>query len=249
LFGVQPAEAGVTAALYARNGMTGPRRLLDSKVGYFATASMAGRLERGPEQRTWALAQPRRKLHACCGYIHSAADAAAKVRARLAAPAPQGEWEVHVAPYVADVVGKAAPPTSPNDARFHLQYCLALVLCGHDVILPEHSIELATYLKQPEVLDGMARIRVVSNPELTHYHQSIVIFRGEGGSRTEERLSAPRGSPHEPLSDDDVIGKFLALASPVIGDQAAQEFVEKISRLETAADSRDVLRPLAACER
>lgn len=246
LFGAQPAEVGVTAALYARNGMTGPRRLLDSKVGYFATASTAGRLEPGPDQRTWALAQPRRKLHACCGYIHSAADAAAKVRARLSAPASQGEWEVRVAPYVAEVVSKAAPPTSPNDARFHLQYCLALVLCGHDIIMPEHSIECATYLKQPEVLDRITRIRVVPDPQLAHYHQSIVIFRGEGGSRTEDRLSAPRGSPHEPLSDDDVVGKFLALAGPVIGDQAAREFVEKVSRLETAADTRDVLRPLAA---
>ncbi len=248
LFGAQPAEAGVTAALYARNGMTGPRHLLDSKVGYFATASTAGRLERGGEPRTWALAQPRRKLHACCGYIHSAADAAARVRARLPTPAPKGEWEIHVAPYVADVVSKAAPPTSPNDARFHLQYCLALVLCGHDVIRPEHSIDFATYLKQDGVFGVMTRIRVVSDPGLTHYHHSIVIFRAENGQQTQERLSAPRGSPQEPLSDEDVIGKFLVLASPVIGEAAALDFVERISRLETAADSREVLRPLATCE-
>lgn len=247
LFGAQPAEIGITAALYARNGMTGPRQLLDSKVGYFATASAAGRLAPAAEPRTWALAQPRRKLHACCGYIHSAVDAAAKLRARLPTAVPDAEWEVRVAPYVADVVSKTAPPTSPNDARFHLQYCLALVLCGHDVIRPEHSIDFASYLKQDDVSDAMARLRVLSDPELTHYHQSIVSVRREEGEQTQERLFAPRGSPQEPLSDEDVIGKFLALASPVIGHAAALDFAGRVSRLETAADSREVLRPLATC--
>jgi 2-methylcitrate dehydratase PrpD len=245
LFGAQPGATGVTAALYAQKGMTGPEKLLDSKLGYIASSSNGGELDTSPWHDVWALRHPRRKLHACCGYLHSALDALGKLRAEIGDAIRQGAIEVHVPPYVADVVSKTAPPSSPNDARFHLQYCLALAVCGSDVILPEHSIQFQSYLDKPEVSRAIANIRVVQDVELTHYHQCAVIFDGGNGVQHKKSLSAPRGSPDEPLSDQDVINKFFLLADPVIGPSASRRFVKAIDRVEDLESTGDLMRLVA----
>ncbi len=244
LFGTQPAEAGLTGALYARNGMTGPADLLDSKVGFFATTSNGGQLERLVGTRRWALQNPRRKIHACCGYIHAAADAIGKLRSQFGNAALQGEVVVHVAPYVADVVGKTSAPISANDARFHLQYCAALVFCGFDVILPEHSIGFDAYLSRPDVAKALERIRVVPSPSLTHYHQCEVFLEFEGKPVAKQVVSAPRGSPGEPLTEQDVVDKFFRLASPVIGDPATSGFLHRAEQLEQSESIDPMMQAL-----
>lgn len=243
LFGSQPGATGVTAALYARQGMTGPHALLDSPLGYFSTSALGARFQ---GHGTWALSQPRRKLHACCGYLHSAVDAVGRLRSRLGAAAlAQGHIEVSVAPYVADVVSKPRQPLSPNDARFHLQYCLALVVCGADVILPGHSIDLAAHLVHPEVQAAMQRIRVVQDTAITHYHHCEVVHENASGVRTALSVTAPRGSPQEPLDDDEVVDKFMSLAVPVIGEPAARMFVSQTLALEAVANVRSWIAGMA----
>jgi 2-methylcitrate dehydratase PrpD len=237
LFGAQPADTGMTAAHYARAGMTGPADLLDSKLGYFATASTGGHFDPVAWDGRWALTQPRRKLHACCGYLHAPADALGTLRNRVG-PLHDARILLRVAPYVADVVSKERLPTSPNDARFHLQYCLALVACGGDVILPEHSIELAQQLRRPEVLAMMERIRVMPDPALSHYHQCSIEVTDGSGRVSVQTISAPRGSPQEPLSDAQVVQKFHSLAEPVLGNVFAGRFAAQALDLEAVDDVR-----------
>lgn len=243
LFGAQPADVGITAAHYARAGMSGPADLLDSRVGYFATVSTDGRLDEDAWNGRWALAQPRRKLHACCGYLHAPADALARLRAQ-AGGLRDADIVVSVSPYVADVVSKDRLPISANDARFHLQYCLALVAAGADVILPEHSIAWSDQLQRAELPALMKRIRVVPDESLTHYHHCRIDVTEALGRVTTQTLSAPRGSPQDPLQDEDVVRKFHVLAEPVLGAEAAQQFSERATALNTLPDVRPWLRQL-----
>lgn len=237
LFGAQPADVGITAAHYARAGMTGPADLLDSQLGYFATASTAGGFDATAWEGRWALEQPRRKLHACCGYLHAPVDALGKLRTSGSA-LHEMRITLRVAPYVADVVSKDRLPISSNDARFHMQYCLALVACGADVIGPEHSIALHEQLRRPEVLAMMERILVVPDPALTHYHQCSIEMTDGDGQVTVQAVSAPRGSPQEPLRDEEVIQKFHSLADPVLGRARAGRFADQALDLEAVGDVR-----------
>jgi 2-methylcitrate dehydratase PrpD len=238
LFGAQPADVGITAAHYARSGMTGPVDLLDSPLGYFASASTAGRFDPVAWDGRWALEQPRRKLHACCGYLHAPADALGRLRDDGNA-LQDLHIALRVAPYVADVVSKDRLPVSPNDARFHLQYCLALVACGADVILPKHSIGLAEQLQRPEVLAMMQRIRVIPDPALTHYHQCRIELTDAAGQVRVQEVSAPRGSPQAPLADDEVVLKFHSLAEPVLNAAQTARFTEQALDLEAVDNVRD----------
>jgi 2-methylcitrate dehydratase PrpD len=238
LFGAQPADVGVTAAQYAKAGMTGPTNLLDSKVGYFTTASTEGHFDAEAWNMRWALEQPRRKLHACCGYLHSAVDALGRLRQRIGMNLQNARFEVRVPTYVADVVSKDRLPNSPNDARFHLQYCLALIACGTDVILPEHSIALTEQLQRREVIAMMKQITVVPDPALAHYHQCNIAVTDADGQTTVQPGMAPRGSPQQPLGDDEVMAKFHALAEPVLGRARAEQFVQETLSLESVGNVR-----------
>ena len=240
LFGAQPADTGVTAAWYARAGMTGPAAILDGKTGYFATASSAGHLDTAAWEGRWALSQPRRKLHACCGYLHAPVDAMRRLARQLGPYRDDRRIEVRVAPYVADVVAKDRPPHSANDARFHLQFCVALAACGADVILPEHSIAFEQQLQREELRTAMARVVVRPDPAMSHYHQCEVSVSDGGGRAVSQALSAPRGSPQEPLSDEDVIGKFMVLSAPVVGSESARRFVDACLALEQLGDMREL---------
>lgn len=246
LFGSQPGATGITAAFYARRGMTGPLRLLDGKLGYFATSSSGGQLDAAGAAGRWALARPRRKLHACCGYLHSALDAMGKLRAQMGGAIGPGAVEIRVPPYVADVVSKRLPPVSANDARFHLQYCVALAMCGEDVIRPEHSIEFRSHLARAEVAAAAEQIGVVAEPELTHYHQCRIVVHDSAGRRHETSLAAPRGSPDEPLTDQDVVAKFVRLAGPVTGLVAARGFAGAVAGLEEVESTRRLMRLVAS---
>jgi 2-methylcitrate dehydratase PrpD len=226
LFGAQPGACGVAAAGYAQAGMTGPLGLLDSGLGYFA--------------------RPRRKLHACCGYLHSALDAAVSLRGSLGAIDSDATLEVHVPTYTADVVSKQRDPVSPTDARFHLQYCLALATTGIDVIEPGHSIAFAEQLARPEVRAAMRRISVVVDADLGHYHQCRLVLRARGGVIAEQVLDAPRGSASDPLDDAEVIDKFLRLATPVLTPRGAKLFADGLDSLEAMANVAPWLQELAA---
>ena len=246
LFGAQPALAGIQAVGYAKCGLTGPLRLLESPLGFFSTASTAGLLTQDLLAR-WALATPRRKLHACCGYIHSAADAARRARALMV---PGGSIEIRIPPYTADVVAKARAPESSNDARFHLQYCLALMLSGADAIAPEHSIDFAQYFARPAIQALLVSISVIPDENLKHYEKAVLrIFDANGSTVHTIRQDCPRGAPGQPLTDSEVISKFSRLAEPVLGSHKAKAIIAEVTEGASDANAAGWLRSLAVSER
>lgn len=245
LFGAQPAVAGLMAADYAGCGMTGPPHLLESPLGYFASVSRAPMLDTGPWAQHWALAQPRRKLHACCGYLHAAVDAVAQLHEATGDLHAAHALRIHVPPYTAEAVSKSQPPRSSNDARFHLQYCIAQAWRGADVIEPDHSIGFARHMMDAELRSAMARVAVVPDAALAHYQQCRVVALDAHGAELQAlRIDAPRGSPERPLSEHDVVAKFRRLAVPVIGPGRADRIAAQVMDSDLHAPVRGWLADL-----
>lgn len=236
MFGAWPAAAGLRGAAYARHGLTGPERLLESPLGLMATLARAPDADVIVDPQRWFLAEPRRKLHACCGYTHAAVDLAASLRTRLGAHAlTQSRIRIAMPSYVLPAVSKREPPVTANDARFHVGWCVALAAAGADVILPEHSVEFETHLRRPEIRALLPNVEIVEDASLTHYHQCVMTVTRAGAAPVEARLDAPRGTPRNPLSDDEVIGKFRRLASGHLDAQASATYAARFLDLEAQA--------------
>jgi 2-methylcitrate dehydratase PrpD len=121
----------------------------------------------------------------------------------------------------------------------------AAAACGGP-ILPEHSEECLRYLAQPAVAGAYAKISVVPDGDLTHYHQARVRVELADGRVLDQAACAPRGTPGNPLSDDDVRAKFIRLAAPVLGPGAAESVRSVIEGVGDAPDLRQMFGWLRA---
>ena len=113
-------------------------------------------------------------------------------------------------------------------------------------IVPEHSEECLRYLAQSAVADAYEKISVAPDGTLTHYHQTRARVELADGSVLEQDGGAPRGTPDNPLSDDDVRAKFMRLAVPVLGTSAAENLRSTIEGISNAPDTHQLfalLRP------
>ncbi|MFZ2296084.1 MAG: MmgE/PrpD family protein, partial [Polaromonas sp.] len=126
-------------------------------------------------------------------------------------------------------------PTTVNEARFSLSYVVASALV-------HGSVRLAAYeparLNDPITRSLMERLTVAVDPELD------AAFPGQRAARIEietndgRRLSHlqpnRKGDPEEPLSDEELNGKLIELASPVIGSEAASALLARLWELNRA---------------
>jgi 2-methylcitrate dehydratase PrpD len=236
LFGAWPASSGLLAARYAAVGMNGPPAILEGARGFSTT--VARQLDVAAlEASTWALSRPRRKAHACCGYIHSALDTLARRFAEEPAALEDARAiRVRVAPYVMQVMGRSTLPQTSNEARFHAQYCVALAASGCETILPTHSEEFEKYLAAADLQRMYARITLEADESLTHYHQTNIEIEGADGAVRRHANTSPKGAPDNPMTDQEVIAKFHSLADPVVGEERAdqiQTFVDGLSHAKS----------------
>jgi 2-methylcitrate dehydratase PrpD len=231
MFGSWPATVGMLAGRYAKAGMTGPTHLLESPVGLFATLAKGYDPEIIKGSLGWQLEKPRRKWHACCGFIHAGLDGVVALRQQHGASLfEDATVEISVVPPVATLMSTQKLPENETEARFSGKYCLALAMSGVDCILPSHSAEVASHLAAPQTVGRMGRISYVGLDSLPHFSHSRVRVVGPEGERAALQVAGYKGSQTKPLSHDEVIQKFLRMAS--FGIKQPSEYVDKVLSLE-----------------
>lgn len=237
LFGASPADSGIKGVEYALEGLTGPPNLVESPIGLMAALSHGfdEREIRSPDG--WHLLKPQRKLHASCGYTHSSIDAVVDLVRQGVNVAEAKRITVQVPEYLLAAVRKDHLPETANEARFHLQYCLALAASGADVITPAHTLEFERYAASPGIASLMERIEVSSleisgTMHAKPYNISRVIIEGQDGTIVEGGCTAPRGSAANPLTDDDVVQKFRRLASARMTDTQIESSIHLVLDLD-----------------
>jgi 2-methylcitrate dehydratase PrpD len=225
------AEAGVSAALMAREGVTGS---LDVMQGFAAAMGDKPDWEKGLATlgRDFHITRMTFKNHACCGHTFAAIDGALEVQKRMQAK-PQDIEAVEVATYKAGLeVAHYENPRTPAEGRFSLKYVVATAL-SHG------SVRLAAF--EPERLNDsttkrlMDRISLKVDPALEAafpmQRAARVAIRARG--KREEWLQPTRiGDPEAPLSDRALEDKYFELATPVLGEAKAREVLARLWRLE-----------------
>jgi 2-methylcitrate dehydratase PrpD len=225
------AEAGVAAALMAREGVTGS---LDVMAGFAAAMGDNPDFERGLATlgRDFHITRMTFKNHACCGHTFAAIDGALELKKRLGV-APEDIEAVDITTYRAGLeVAHYEDPRTPAEARFSLKYVVATALTHGSVRLAAFSPER---LQDPRTREVLKKVQVSLDPELEAAfpgkRAARVAIRARG--RREEWLQPTRiGDPEAPLSDRALEEKYFELAAPVIGDARAKEVLARLWRLE-----------------
>jgi len=225
------AEAGVTAALAAREGVTGS---LDVMVGFAKAMGDNPDWEKGLATlgKDFHITRMTFKNHACCGHTFAAIDGALELKKRMNLK-PEDIEQIEVATYKAGVeVAGYEKPTTPAEGRFSLKYVVATALT-------HGSVRLAAF--EPERLNDSATARVMQKISLSVDPQLEAEFPGKRQARVairargkrEEFLQPTRiGDPEAPLSDRMLEEKYYELVTPVLGEAKARAELARLWKLE-----------------
>ena len=226
------AEAGVTAALAAQQGVTGS---LDCIEGFGRAMGDGPDWEKALATlgSDFHITQMTFKNHACCGHTFAAIDGALEIKKRLGFRTDEVR-SVNVGTYRAGLeVAHYEEPRTPAEGRFSLKYVVATALT-------HGSVRLAAF--EPDRLNDaatralMRKVTLELDPQLDAtfpaQRAARVRIQLENGKSEEWLQPTRKGDPDMPLSDQELNDKFLELAGPVLGAKANTR-LEQLWRLET----------------
>jgi 2-methylcitrate dehydratase PrpD len=232
-------HAGITAAMLARAGFSGPRSVFEGRLGVLHAYSDAPQ----PELLLGGLGDPLQvmrvsiKPYACCRYSHGLIDCVLQL-ARTHEFAVEQIERIRLgvlgggALLVAEPIEQKRRPRSVVDAQFSAPYAAAVALVfgatGADAYTPEK-------LADDRVLGLMQMTECYRDPSLeTDYPRrwpAAAEIRLRDGRTLAARVEFATGEPENPVSRQALVAKFVSLAG---GD--AQGLAELILRLDEEPD-------------
>ncbi|RBM23006.1 MmgE/PrpD family protein [Streptomyces sp. PT12] len=251
------AQAAVTAAQLAARGFTGPPTVLEGRFGFFR-AFLHGVYEPAGITRglgsQWAVPGIFFKPYPANHFTHAAVDAALELRRRGLDPERVASVTLGVPAPVIRTIGqpieRKRAPESGYQAQFSGPFAVAAALYGDGnglgVGLADYTDELA---RDPRRRALMAKVEVVPDDWATavfphQFPARLTVVDTEGRTWRAE-VPANRGGPLRPLSERDLELKFRDNAAGRLPEAAARTVMERVRRLDTLHNIRELLCPLA----
>ncbi|HXH25147.1 MAG TPA: MmgE/PrpD family protein [Vicinamibacterales bacterium] len=237
------AHNGIAAARLARHGVTGPPRILEGRLGLFASHLQdpsvhrdLGRIVEGLGGE-WVSRNSSFKPYPAAHVLHPYVDALLRARERhRIAPADVVSIECPVAAYVVPIVcepvaEKVAPATQAH-GRVSLQFTLAEALCRGRLGRRAYQD-----YRDPDVRALARRVTYRIDPEYPgpgRFKGAVRITLADGRV-IEEVQEFNRGSVDNPMTEAELRAKFDENAGMLPPDQR-RRLVDAIARTETLPD-------------
>lgn len=234
------AEIGLNAALLAQAGMTGTPDLLEGDAGFGAALCKNPRWGElfNNLGASWNIEHITFKNHGCCGHNFPAIDAVA----HLLNDHPislENIAQIRVGGYKAtSEVCKYVHPTSPFEAKFSLTYTVsARIVLGR----VREKAFLADALANPEIYALEDKVVLSIDQECTDkfpVHRSAKVeIETKDGSVYSHYQHTRHGDPDEPLTDQELLDKFMELTEPRIGLSSAHSLSSALLNTSPASIS------------
>jgi 2-methylcitrate dehydratase len=237
------ARNGVFAADLARRGMTGPFEIFEGPKGIF------NMLVDGPfevalaTEGDYMIKKTYIKYWPAEYHSQSAIDAALQLREVIDGREIKS---IEIASFEAavSIIGSEPEkwrPTSRETADHSMGYCVACALIDGDVTRESFSDEK---IKDPKYLGLLDKTKIYEEDDLNAgYPKGIpnhLTIELADGTKLDKRVDFPRGHAGNPMSDDEVVEKFMRNARGVVSDETAARIIELGWRL----DELDSITPL-----
>lgn len=240
------AQSGLVALLAVERGFTGPRAIFEDKRGFCLTLCNDPRWHYLEERAKYFVAETAFKPFPCARQLHAAVEAllfllgAHEIRADAIEAI-----EVGVPSAIRPAVDRPHVKGNREASLASAQYVMAVTAL-------RGTLELAAFddavLNDPAAHRLMSKVELRSAPALDAHFPArwpawVSIKPAGGRSFTKEILSA-KGERDNPMSADELMEKFMALAGPVIGSERAERLAEAVFSLERSESPRELLSRL-----
>ncbi len=225
------AASGVTAALLAGEGFSGPTILLEAKDGFcqaFSDDSNLGLITRDLG-KSYEIEHTYFKRHASCGHSFGAIDAALEVRKQIGADRIAEITKIRVNTFKAAAVLDELRPHTIRQAKFSIPFLVSLALhrgqAGfHDIV--EESLE-------DEAILGLARLVEVRedqtiNAVFPSKRTAALHVDLADGRSVKQSIDIPRGMPENPLTTEELVEKFKLLTTGIMGPERSEYLARNI---------------------
>ena len=126
--------------------------------------------------------------------------------------------------------------------KFAINYVVAMAFL-------DGKLEIATFtdekVNQPQVQEAFSKVQVIvdeSIPEPGPYCPVSVELKN--GTRHSYTSRIAKGDPRNPMSEDEVIGKFRGNARTAISERCAEEVINAVNRLEIVTNVKTIVELL-----
>lgn len=243
------AHAGITATELAAAGMTGPPTILEGRFGFYR-AHTSGYLDEtalvDDLGDRWEVLRLFVKPYPTNHFTHAGIDAAKAIRSEGVDPNDIVEIVLGVPGPVLRTIARPteekARPRSGHHAKFSGPFTVASTLLG---LGAEASSYTDVAASDPSVLELAGRVRCVEDREASaiypHQFPAVLTVRLSNGTQIERRIEHTRGGPENPLTDDELMGKFAANVEPLLGQEKAREMAASLGRLAEVDSVRSIV--------
>ena len=254
---VQPgfaARAGVTSAILAEHGVTGPANALEGQNGYFNMYE-GGRYERSRITERLGTynyaAEVAFKPYPCAAEVHGVLDATlALVREHTIVADDVRAIRIQVPPLVQDLGGRPYPPANGSvvgAALASVRYGAATAIVNGEVGLRNYS---QAAVVDPRTLALVELTEVESAPVTgaQYFTPATVEITTTARQTFRKTVTTVHGHADDPLEWPEIVDKFRACATsamPPIDSARQDSVIERVDALEELPDVGDIARLLA----
>jgi 2-methylcitrate dehydratase PrpD len=245
------AQSGLSAALFAESGVTGPPKIFEGRFGFFAThiqdGTVAMRFDRMVERlgTHWESRNSSFKPYPAAHVLHPYVSALLRLREREKIrpgdveriDCPVAEFNVSI---VCEPVEEKRAPATQAHGRVCLQYTLAETL--YRGTLGRNAYDDEARLN-PEILALARRIEYHVDPGFPGpgRFKGIVQVALKDGRVFTETEEYNRGSAENPMSEAELRAKFDDNAGGVLPASARDRLASEIGRTENLSDASSLV--------
>jgi 2-methylcitrate dehydratase PrpD len=245
------AQSGITAAILARTGTTGPAEVFEGRFGLFAShlqdvsqARNYGRIRDGLGTH-WESRNSSFKPFPAAHVLHPYISAVLRLRAKHGIrPSDVERVECPVTAFIVGIVCEPVEekyaPASDSHGRVSLQYSLAEALTLGSLGKNAYGEES---LRDPAILALARRVRFYVDPDYPgpgRFKGEVTITLKDGRS-FHELEEYNRGSAENPMTYEEIRAKFDENASGYLDAGRRDRMAEQIGLLELSEDSSQLL--------
>ncbi len=247
------AQAGITAAVLARQGFVGATSPYAGRFGLYNLYSAGGLARRDLSLATaglgttWELERTAIKPYPACHFTHASVDAALLLREAGLRPEQVERIEAlmpeQVIPVVCEPESNKRRPANAYDAQFSIPFLVAAALVRGRLTLGELDA-----LHDPDILALASRVGYAVDPKSPFprsYSGELVVTTTDGRT-LRQREEINRGASERPLSNNDIVEKFAGNAALALSPERAETVRRAVLGLETAPLAATVAAALGA---
>jgi 2-methylcitrate dehydratase PrpD len=210
------ARGGVWSVRLTEYGLTGPVNSLEGDRGYFHVYH-GDRYDPSvlyAPADSWMIELAGYKPYPCCGWTHTAIEAASAIHAMQISMPDVVLVDVGVNEQAYRSTGLPLPhryrPQKSADAQFSLPYVTAVSMIFGGVTLADFDQQA---FQRSDVLDLAAKVKVHVDPDLEREESrglspASVEVKFADGSIVTKTVRVPKGTPDRPLAEDEIVEKF-----------------------------------------